>query len=96
MTLSNPQLLAEVIRAKELGQATSELGAMFTEIVKCLLYKSHFRGFTYLGDMEAAAVERLYNAGLSFDPAKSSNPFAYYAQIATEAFRLNVNGKADA
>jgi DNA-directed RNA polymerase specialized sigma24 family protein len=42
--------------------------------------------YTYRDEMVADAIENCVSAAHSFDPDKSNNPFAYFTQIAWNAF----------
>jgi DNA-directed RNA polymerase specialized sigma24 family protein len=43
-------------------------------------------GYSYKDEMIADAIENCVSAAHSFDPEKSNNPFAYFTQIAWNAF----------
>jgi len=51
-----------------------------------LSYKSNFINYTFKDDMISDGIENCLTAAAKFDPAKSSNPFAYYTQIIYFAF----------
>lgn len=48
--VTNKQLLAEVIRAKELQRVTNKLAAMWIEMVDRRLRNPNFKGFTWNRD----------------------------------------------
>ena len=51
-----------------------------------LATKPNFIGYSYKDEMIADAIENCVAAAHSFDPDKSNNPFAYFTQIAWNAF----------
>jgi DNA-directed RNA polymerase specialized sigma24 family protein len=79
--LDNEELLKEVIKSKELNQITDELGKLLIKIVDRRLNMAGFRGFSNKDEMAAEALNQLCKTGLSFDPSKSKNPFAYFMSI---------------
>jgi hypothetical protein len=58
------------------------LGECFLDIAKGLAKKPNFSGYTFKDDMIADAVENCIRYAGNFDPEKSSNPFAYFTQLA--------------
>ena len=62
------------------------LGECFLKIATHLSYKANFINYTYRDDMISDGIENCLVAVEKFDPAKSSNPFAYYTQIIYFAF----------
>jgi len=62
------------------------LGECFLKIATHLSYKGNFINYTYRDDMISDGIENCLVAVDKFDPAKSSNPFAYYTQIIYYAF----------
>jgi hypothetical protein len=62
------------------------VGVCFMLICNKLSTKPNFMNYSYRDDMIADAIENCVSAAHSFDPAKSNNPFAYFTQIAWNAF----------
>ena len=62
------------------------LGECFVKIANHLAYKSNFINYTYRDEMILDAIENCITYIDNFDPAKSSNPFAYFTQITYYAF----------
>jgi hypothetical protein len=62
------------------------VGVCFMLICNNLANKPNFIGYTYKDEMIADAIENCVAAAHSFDPKKSNNPFAYFTQIAWNAF----------
>jgi hypothetical protein len=62
------------------------LGECFLKIANHLAYKSNFINYTYRDEMILDGIENCITYIDNFDPAKSSNPFAYFTQITYYAF----------
>ena len=62
------------------------IGECFIKIATHLSYKSNFINYTFKDDMISDGIENCLTAVAKFDPAKSSNPFAYYTQVIYFAF----------
>lgn len=62
------------------------IGACILKICDRLSTKPNFSGYTYRDEMVSDGIENCVMAINGFDPAKSSNPFAYFTQIAWNAF----------
>jgi hypothetical protein len=62
------------------------VGVCFMLICNKLATKPNFIGYSYKDEMIADAIENCVAAAHSFDPDKSNNPFAYFTQIAWNAF----------
>lgn len=71
---------------KQLPQVPRYVGECFLLICNKLSSKPNFAGYSYKDEMVADAIENCVYAAHSFDPNKSSNPFAYFTQIAWNAF----------
>ena len=81
---------AQVLEAKEKGLekpiVSRYLGECFIKISTHLSYKANFINYTFKDDMISDGIENCLTAVEKFDPARSSNPFAYYTQIIYFAF----------
>jgi DNA-directed RNA polymerase specialized sigma24 family protein len=79
-----------VLAAKEKGvdkpPVTGYLGECFIKIANHLAYKSNFINYTFRDEMILDGIENCLTYIDNFDPAKSSNPFAYFTQITYYAF----------
>jgi hypothetical protein len=73
-------------QGKEHPQVPNYIGECFIKIATHLSYKSNFINYTFKDDMISDGIENCLTAVAKFDPAKSSNPFAYYTQIIYFAF----------
>lgn len=80
----------KVVEAQELGVdkpiVSRYLGECFIKIATHLSYKANFINYTFKDDMISDGIENCLTAVEKFDPARSSNPFAYYTQIIYFAF----------
>lgn len=85
--VTNAQLLPAVLEAKQLGRVTEKLAKMLLLIAERYSRKSWFSGYSYREDMVALAMVNLCANALKFDPAKSSNPFAYYTTAIHNSFQ---------
>ena len=81
---------AEVKKAQEAGEPipriTNYLGGCFLKIATHLSYKPNFVNYMFSEDMICDGIENCVQYIKNFDPAKSSNPFAYFTQIIHYAF----------
>jgi hypothetical protein len=95
--VNNQEFLAAMIEYRNAVQlAKSEdrqkprvpnyLGECFVKIANHLAYKSNFINYTYREEMILDGIENCITYIDNFDPAKSSNPFAYFTQITYYAF----------
>ena len=80
----------KVQRAKDAGEPlpriTNYLGECFLKIATHLSYKPNFVNYMFREDMICDGIENCVQYIKNFDPAKSSNPFAYFTQIIHYAF----------
>lgn len=65
---------------------TNYVGECILLICNRLAYKPNFINYTYRDDMIADGIENCIMAVDNFNPSKSNNPFAYFTQIAYNAF----------
>ena len=76
--------------AKEKGQdpprISNYLGDCFLKIATHLSYKPNFVNYMFREDMIGDGIENCVQYIHNFNPAKSSNPFAYFTQITYYAF----------
>lgn len=73
------------------GQITDKLATMYTMLCARYASRSNWRGYTYNDEMQSHALLSLVQSGLQFDESKSSNPFAYFTTITTNAFTRILN-----
>lgn len=62
------------------------IGECLLKIATRLSHKANFAQYTFRDDMISDAVENCIMYMHNFDPAKSTNPFAYFTQITHFAF----------
>jgi hypothetical protein len=62
------------------------IGECFLKISNNLAKRPNFYSYTYKDEMISDAIENCLMYFENFDPAKSSNPFAYFTQICWYAF----------
>ena len=79
-----------VKEAEELGQPKPRIpnyiGECFLKIATHLSFKPNFVNYMFKDDMVCDGIENCVQYINNFDPAKSSNPFAYFTQIIHYAF----------
>jgi len=95
--INNKTLLEEMIKYKQAiadaeANGTSKprisryIGESLMMICNKLSNKFNFINYTYKDEMIADGIENCIAAVDNFDPSKSNNPFAYFTQIAWNAF----------
>ena len=88
--VKNKDLIVEVIKFKEDGVASEELGQMLLAIATKLSTKGNFAGYTWRQDMISEAVLTCIKYLRNFKPEKSQNPFAYVTQICKNSFKAYI------
>jgi DNA-directed RNA polymerase specialized sigma24 family protein len=80
----------DVRRAKRNGMekpdVTEYLGGCILQISQHLAFKPNFANYSFKDEMISDAVENCLKYIGNFNPKKSTNPFAYFTQIAYYAF----------
>jgi hypothetical protein len=80
----------KVAKAKETGQdrpkVPNYIGECFLKIATHLSYRPNFVNYMFKDDMVCDGIENCLQYIDNFDPAKSTNPFAYFTQIIYFAF----------
>jgi len=79
-------LLQAEEEGKQRPQVPNYIGKAIDLICKNLAKKPNFSGYTYKEDMIGDAMIDCISAVSNFDPNKTNNPFAYFTQIAWNAF----------
>jgi hypothetical protein len=78
---------ADLLRESRDFKKTHEyLGSCFKKIGDHLAHKPNFANYMFKDDMISDGIENCVQYVRNFDPAKSSNPFAYFTQIIHFAF----------
>ena len=95
--VNNKEFLAAIVAYKQsvadaveldkpTPRITNYLGECFLKIATHLSYKPNFVNYMFKDDMVCDGIENCVQYINNFDPAKSSNPFAYFTQIIHYAF----------
>ena len=95
--VNNKEFLAALIRYredKEIARIQDKpkpvipryIGDCFLKIANHLSFKPNFVNYMFKEDMISDGIENCVQYIHNFDPAKSSNPFAYFTQIIHYAF----------
>jgi len=71
---------------KEKPRIPNYIGECFMMICNKLSTKPNFMNYSYRDDMIADGIENCIYSIDNFDPERSTNPFAYFTQIAWNAF----------
>ena len=71
---------------KDKPPVTDYIGSCFLKIANHLSYRPNFINYTFRDDMISDGIENCLQYLDNFNPAKSSNPFAYFTQIIYFAF----------
>ena len=72
-------------------QISNYIGSCFLKIATHLSYKPIFVNYMFREDMICDGIENCVQYIENFDPAKSSNPFAYFTQIIYYAFLRRIS-----
>lgn len=67
------------------------VGECLLKIATRFAYHPRFARYSYKDDFTADAVETMIRYLMNFNPDKSTNPFAYFTQIAYHAFFRRIN-----
>jgi hypothetical protein len=89
--LNNRDLLAQVILSKKNEKMSDELAKMLMLLTSRYAKKGNFANYTYNDDFQSYAMLMLVKTWKSFDPAKSSNPFAFFTQCIKNSFIQYLN-----
>lgn len=89
--LTNKEMLAELKRCQKKGQMSDVLAKMLQLLCSRYGKKGSFVNYSYNEDMQAYAMMMLVRTWNSFDPDKSSNPFAFFTQCIKNSFIQYLN-----
>ena len=90
--VNNKDFLAAIVEhrrkvaAGEDPKLSNYIGECIVLIAKKLSNKYNFSGYSYKEEMISDGIENSMMYFANFDPAKSSNPFAYFTQIIRFSF----------
>ena len=74
------------IKGRPKPRVNNYIGDCFLKIATHLSYRPNFINYMYKDDMICDGIENCLQYIDNFDPAKSSNPFAYFTQVIYYAF----------
>jgi len=89
--LANKRFLEELKASNENGEPTEELSKMFMLLVEKYASKAQFANYSYNDEMRGNGIIALFSSWYKFDVEKGKNPFAYFTQIAKNAFITTLN-----
>jgi DNA-directed RNA polymerase specialized sigma24 family protein len=69
------------------------LGVCIFKICERLSTRPNFAGYSYRDEMVSDGIENCVKAVRLFDPARTNNPFAYFTQIAWNAFIRRISSE---
>jgi len=72
-------------------QIPEEIGLKFMKIVQRMGTRGNFVNYSFLDEMMSHALHMMTRYILKFNPERSNNPFAYFSQIAKNAFIYWIN-----
>lgn len=76
---------------QDIPQVSEYLGTCIVQISTHLAFKPNFVNYSFRDEMVSDAIENCLIYIHNFDPKKSSNPFAYFTQIAYYAFLRRIH-----
>jgi len=89
--IDRKELLAEVVKSKELGKMSDRLAMMLDLLTTKYAKSPQYIGYSYNDDMQGYAKLNLVNVWDRFNPDKSDNPFAFYTQCIKHSFMQYLN-----
>jgi DNA-directed RNA polymerase specialized sigma24 family protein len=85
--VDNDKLLKEIVKFKETGEKSEELGKMFLLLATRYSEKGSFSGYTWKDDMIGEAVYTCLRYMHNFKVDKDkANPFAYFSKVVHNSF----------
>jgi DNA-directed RNA polymerase specialized sigma24 family protein len=86
MVKYHEQLYLSIKKDNQKPRVPNYIGEAILLICNRLAYKPNFINYTFREEMIADGIENCIMAVDNFNPDKSTNPFAYFTQIAWNAF----------
>lgn len=86
MTIYKDQIIEARTNNVEIPRVPPYVGECIMKIATHLAFRPNFSNYTFREDMISDGIENCLQYIENFDPAKSSNPFAYFTQIIYFAF----------
>jgi len=84
--LTNSMLMPEVLKSKEVGKITEQLGVYLYQLANNYARRPIFNNYTYKDEMVSTALLNLCQSALKFNPEKSQNPFAFFTTCIHHSF----------
>lgn len=84
--VTNDELIKEIDKFKENGEASEEFGKMLLDIANGLSSKGNFKNYTYKDEMVGEAVQTCIRYGRNYNTEVSKNAFAYLTKICYQSF----------
>lgn len=81
--VSNPDLLEEILKSRENDELTYNAVMMLKLLCERLAMMKYCKYSEWRDDLTGGAILDCLRYWRSFDPEKSSNPFAYFTSVAT-------------
>lgn len=90
--VNNDEFLKLLDEYKETKVLSEELGKIFVDMSKNLLYSRQFINYSddWKAEMQSDALFNLCRYAGTFDRTKSSNPFAYFTRTIMNAFIMRI------
>lgn len=89
--VNNKVLFDEIVKYKETGKMSEELGSMVKEIAENYITKGSFSGYTWKDDMIGEALLTCVKYLKTFNPEKTTNAFAYVTTMCKNSFIMYLN-----
>lgn len=85
--VNNADLLIQYKLSRVQDRMTEEFAKMLQTVAQRYALKGSYRNYSYVDDMQSYAMMMVVRTWRSFDPAKSSNPFAFFTQCIKNSFK---------
>lgn len=92
--INNKEFYNELVKWYESGENTKmpdSIARAIIQICENLARSGKFAGYTWKEDMIQDAILVCVKSARNFNPEKTENPFAYFTQVAYNAFRRFLN-----
>ncbi|MDF2435422.1 MAG: hypothetical protein JWP44_5053 [Mucilaginibacter sp.] len=91
--LTNKELLKEIEKSHALDKMTPDLAKMLMLLCNRYAQRPQYANYSYNEDMRGFALLTACKVWKSFDPSRSSNPFAYFTTVFTHSFYQFLNSE---
>lgn len=89
--LNNADMLHQLKLSLDRGQMTDVFTNMMIMLTEKYASQGKFAGYSYIDDMKSYALLMIVRTWHKFNPAKSSNPFAFFTQCIKHSFFQYLN-----